>query len=232
MLTRRNCPTSAPLKNAAGWTRVSGRLHIKANYQLITDNLLDLSHVPFLHPFLATEGPPPEGFAANIKTEVAGNTVHAINEFSHMAMSVFYRMLWERGEAPPTCDMRANMRWNAPALMHLDTGAAPVGAPRELGPTSLQGHWLTPETELTTHYFWAVARDRCVGDAAVSEQVRQGIDGAFRNEDEPMIEAVQSRMKGADLWAEHPLLFATDGAAVRARRIVDKLILAEAQRSA
>jgi vanillate O-demethylase monooxygenase subunit len=212
-----------------GWTRITGRLHLKANYQLVTDNLLDLSHVPFLHPFLANAGPPPAGFSAHIKTDVVGSTVHAINEFRHMPISDFYRMLWEQGTAPPTCDMRANMRWNAPALMFLDTGATQVGGPTELGPSSPQGHWLTPETEVTTHYFWAVARDRFVGDAAMSEQLRAGIDGAFRNEDEPMIEAVQRRMGGSDLWAQQPLLFATDNAAVRARRAVEKLILSEEQ---
>jgi vanillate O-demethylase monooxygenase subunit len=225
-------PDFGSTEERPGWTRVTGRLHIKANYQLITDNLLDLSHVPFLHPFLAGGGPPPEGFTATIKTEVVGSTVHAINEFRHMPTSEFYRTLWERGAVPPTCDMRANMRWNAPALMHLDTGATEVGGPRELGPSSPQGHWLTPETELSTHYFWAVGRDRFVGDAAMSEQVRLGIDGAFRTEDEPMIEAVQSRMAGTDLWAEKPLLFGTDNAAVRARRIVEKMIASEAEQSA
>jgi phenylpropionate dioxygenase-like ring-hydroxylating dioxygenase large terminal subunit len=207
--------------------RVIGRLHIKANYQLVTDNLLDLSHVPFLHPFLANAGPPPEGFSAKIKTDVVGSTVHAINEFAYMPTSEFYRMLWERGPAPPTCDMRANMRWNAPALMLLDTGATPHGESQDMGPTSMQGHWLTPESELTTHYFWAVGRDRFVGDPAMSERVRAGVDSAFRSEDEPMIEAVQSRMGGSDLWAHEPLLFATDTAAVRARRIVEKMISSE-----
>ena len=57
--------------------------------------------------------------------------------------------------------------------------------------------------------------------------MRAGIDAAFRNEDEPMIEAVQQNMGGADLWAEKPILLSTDNAAVRARRIVDKLIAAE-----
>jgi len=123
--------------------------------------------------------------------------------------------------------MRANMRWNAPALMFLDTGATQVGAAKDLGPSSPQGHWLTPESEVSTHYFWAVGRDRYVGDSAMSETLRVGIDGAFRMEDEPMIEAVQSRMAGTDFWAEQPLLFGTDTAAVRARRIVEKMILAE-----
>ena len=61
----------------------------------------------------------------------------------------------------------------------------------------------------------------------MSEKLQAGIDGAFRNEDEPMIEAVQIRIGGPDLWAHDPLLFATDTAAVRARRIVEKMISGE-----
>jgi phenylpropionate dioxygenase-like ring-hydroxylating dioxygenase large terminal subunit len=220
-------PDFSATEERPGWTCVRGRLHIKANYQLVVDNLLDLSHVPFLHPFLANAGPPPAGFGAKITTEVEGETVVATNEFTHMPTSDLYRMLWEQGAPPAICDMRANMRWNPPSLMFLDTGATQVGGARELGPSFPQGHWLTPETSLTTHYFWVAARDRYVGDATMSQQLQAGVDGAFRNEDEPMIEAAQSRMSGADLWADSPLLLMTDGAAVRARRIVEKRILAE-----
>ena len=223
-------PDFTSTEDRPGLTRITGRLHIRANYQLVSDNLLDLSHVPFLHPFLANAGPPPDGFSADIKTKVEGSTVHAINEFRHMPMSDFYRILWERGDAPPTCDMRANMRWNAPGLMFLDTGATRVGGSRDLGPSSPQGHWLTPESEVSTHYFWAVGRDRYVGDSSMSEKLRAGFDSAFRTEDEPMIEAVQSRMAGTDFWAQQPLLFGTDSAAVHARRIVEKMILAEKER--
>jgi Vanillate O-demethylase oxygenase C-terminal domain len=136
-------------------------------------------------------------------------------------------MLWERGEPPATCELRANMRWDAPALMLLDTGAAVVDSPRDSGPSSPQAHWLTPETARTTHYFWAIARDRFVGDVEIGAQLTVGFDSAFRNEDEPMIEAVQSNMGGVGLWDLGPVLLSTYNAAVRARRIVDNLIAAE-----
>jgi vanillate O-demethylase monooxygenase subunit len=225
-------PDFSVVEERPGWSRVQGYLHVKANYQLVTDNLLDLSHVQFLHPFLATGGPPPENFRPEFRTEQRGTTVEAINQMSSIWNTPLYRLLWERGDAPDVVDMRANMRWDPPSLLFLDTGATVVGGARELGPTLSQGHWLTPETELTTHYFWALARDRYVHDAAVGEQVRAGIDSAFRNEDEPMIEAVQHNMHGADLWAEKPVMLSTDNAAVRARRIVDKMIAAEAETAA
>jgi vanillate O-demethylase monooxygenase subunit len=220
-------PDFSAAEDRSGWSRVQGYLHVKANYQLVADNLLDLSHVQFLHPFLATAAPPHPGFRPDIRTEQRGTTVHAINEFRYMTMTPLYRMLWERGDAPDTCDMRANMRWDPPCLLFLDTGATIVDAPHDAGPSLMQGHWLTPETELTTHYFWAVARDRFVTDESVGARVKAGIDNAFQNEDEPMIEAVQRNMGNADLWASNPVLLSTDNAPVRARRILEKLIASE-----
>jgi phenylpropionate dioxygenase-like ring-hydroxylating dioxygenase large terminal subunit len=210
-----------------GWTRIQGYLHVRGNYQLVADNLLDLSHVPYLHAFLAGQGPPPPGFEARITASQEGNTVTAINEFRHMPMSEFYRMLWERGEPPTTCAMRVNMRWDPPSLLFLDTGADVVDAERESGPSSPQAHWLTPETERTTHYFWVVARNRYVGNPEMSTKLAGGVDSAFRNEDEPMIEAVQSRIGDKELFELRPLLLATDNGAVRARRILEKLMDAE-----
>ena len=49
----------------------------------------------------------------------------------------------------------------------------------------------------------------------------------FENEDRPVIEAVQQRMGGADLWSLKPVLLAGDAAAVRARRLLQAGIAAE-----
>ena len=51
-----------------------------------------------------------------------------------------------------------DMRWEPPAAMQLEIGATPTGKPREQGVIVQQAHILTPETETTTHYFWATTR--------------------------------------------------------------------------
>jgi vanillate O-demethylase monooxygenase subunit len=211
-----------------GWSRVQGRLHVQANYQLVSDNLLDLSHVQYLHPFLFNRDvpPPPEFYPVN-KMEQEGETVTAIAELHHCPNTGLYQMLWERGAPPVYVHMRANMRWDPPSLLLLDTGAQPEGGAREDGPSAPSAHWLTPETETTTHYFWAATRDRHVGNAEVSAQMQAGIDGAFRTEDEPMIEAVQRNMGTTDLMSLKPVLLPGDGAAVRARRILAAKIESE-----
>ena len=59
---------------------------------------------------------------------------------------------------------------------------------------------------------------------------RQIIANVFDKEDRPMIEAQQTRMRGVDFWSEKPVLFPEDGAAVRARKILERLIREEQQR--
>ena len=203
-----------------GWSRIEGYLHVKANYQLMIDNLLDLSHVPFLHPFLGGGAPPPAEFRPDIRMEQKGDSVIAINEFHSMPNTPLYQMLWERGAPPALTDMRANMRWDPPSTLLLDTGATFVDKPRDHGPSAPSSHWLTPETETTTHYFWAAVRDRHVGNTEVSTQMAAGFAAAFRDEDEPMIEACQRNMGTTDLMSLSPVLLQTDGSAVRARRII------------
>jgi vanillate O-demethylase monooxygenase subunit len=212
-----------------GWSRIEGYLHVEANYQLMIDNLLDLSHVPFLHPFLGGGAPPPPEFRPDIRMEQKGDTVVAINEFHSMPNTPLYQMLWERGAPPALTDMRANMRWNPPSTLLLDTGATPVDQPRDQGPSAPSSHWLTPETETTTHYFWAATRNRHVGNAEVSAQMAAGFAAAFRDEDEPMIEACQRNMGTTDLMSLNPVLLPTDGSAVRARRIIKLKIEGGAQ---
>jgi hypothetical protein len=52
---------------------------------------------------------------------------------------------------------------------------------------------------------------------------------SIRDEDKPMLEAIQRRMKDRDFWSMEPLLLTVDGAAVLSRRILQKMIDTEDQ---
>lgn len=220
-------PDFSAVEARPGWTRVQGSLHVRAHYQLVTDNLLDLTHVPFLHPFLFSRDVPlPPEYRRVERLEAQGDTVLAINEKHHAPISGLHRLLWE-GEAPVYVDIRANMVWHAPSLLLLDAGATSVGGRREDGTSIPTAHWLTPETEATTHYFWVQARNRHVGEEAVSQQIAAGIGNAFAQEDEPMIEACQRNMGTTDLMSLNPVLLPTDAAAIRARRLLSQRLRSE-----
>ncbi|CAM5428041.1 aromatic ring-hydroxylating dioxygenase subunit alpha [Eoetvoesiella caeni] len=194
---------------------VQGYLHVGANYQLITDNLLDLSHAQYVHKFIGNT----DSNERNIfEMKVEGDTVWAYNTMPNEPLTKLFQLMWR--SSTTIGDRRAHMRWDPPCHLMLDVGFTECGRPTSEGPSAPSAHILTPETENSTHYFWAVARDSMRDDAELSKKIWQGIDTAFRLEDEPMIVDCQTRMEGADLMSLNPVLLTTDAAAMRARRLL------------
>lgn len=66
--------TQLPLSGQSQIATIQGYLHVSANYELVIDNPLDLSHVRFLHPCLAGTGEPKE---IDLKAVKDGNQVTA-----------------------------------------------------------------------------------------------------------------------------------------------------------
>jgi phenylpropionate dioxygenase-like ring-hydroxylating dioxygenase large terminal subunit len=212
-----------PLFDDPNYDVVDGYLSVAAHYQLLADNLLDLSHVEFLHPDFAMED-----VLSNTRTEVLreGNRVHSNRWKPNCSVSRFLRTFWtsqaERGDA------RANIRWDPPGHFYLDLGVTDVGAPLEAGIYVPFLHLLTPETKQKTHYFWAMARSERRGEPAFDETIRKMATRAFEVEDEPMIEAQQAEIgPDRDFMAMRPMLLGPDAAATQARLILDKLIADE-----
>lgn len=218
---------SFPIFDEADFSWIHGQLSVTANYELIIDNLLDLTHVEFLHPFLASEG---GSQRTQFRAEQKGNQVSAYYDSKHEPITSLFRLLWEGDDE--FGDIHAYMHWSAPSNLYLDTGMDALGAELGSGPLFPTTHMLTPETEDSTHYFWAAGRNRCHGDDQVSGMLQYGTQHAFENEDEPMIKAVRSRMKSNDLFAHKPALLPMDEAAVRARRVLKRLIEEESSEAA
>jgi vanillate O-demethylase monooxygenase subunit len=207
---------------AEGWAIERGYLYVHANYQLVTDNLLDLSHGQFLHPFLTN---PDSSDRAKFRTEKIGSTVWAYNYFPAEPITKMAQLMW-RSESK-VGDRRAHMRWDPPANMWLDVGVTECGRSPEEGLCMPAVHLLTPETELTTHYFWMTARNAMVDDKELGRTIQSKYDHAFRFEDEPMIAAVQERMGTTELDALDPIYLLSDRAAGRARQVLANLIADE-----
>ena len=120
------------------------------------------------------------------------------------------------------------MRWDPPCLLRLDTGVTPAGRPRDEGGQSFTAHIVTPETETSTHYFFAHSRNFRVADEEMDQAIAHWQQVGFGEQDKPMLEAVQQAMGTADLMSLKPILLPIDTAAVRARRVVRQLLEEEA----
>jgi vanillate O-demethylase monooxygenase subunit len=192
-----------------------GCMLMRANYEYGTDNLLDLSHIEFVHKrSLGGDG---VIFAGEHSVYVEGDTLHS-NWFARgiPPPSVAY------GRYPPDAkvDHWLDMRWDAPASMRLLIGACPHGEPREAGFELPQAHILTPASEHETHYFWASTRYDNLDSAEVDAALRKLLVGAFEQEDKPIIEAAYANVRGKDFWAERPVSLGVDKGGARARRML------------
>lgn len=215
-------PPAFPFLIRAGTKTLSGYLHVKANYELVTDNLMDLSHVEFLHPFIGQEG---SSAGIIFRAEQDGNRVAALHTMPDQPNTELFKLVL--GDDVGQIDGYANTYWEAPANLYLETGATSRDVDAGRKAVMPQVHLLTPETDTSTHYFWAVSRDRAVDDEQLDQMLSAGLANAFAYEDEPMIQAVQQRMRGRPLFELSPALLPMDEAAVRARRVLARLIAAE-----
>jgi vanillate O-demethylase monooxygenase subunit len=203
-----------------------GYLRTKAHAQLSADNLLDLSHFQFLHP--DTLGSDEMAAQGAVSFDVQGDTVWSrrvcrgehLQDFVASAFGV-----------PPglAVDRYLNVRWDAPGLMSIEVGVTPSGLPLECGRVSFSGHFLTPETEASTHYFFGFGLPKLMGEAAKSlvEYAVDGLMTPFKQEDLPVLEAQQRAIGEGDFWAAQPVMLSIDGAAVRARRIMERRLADE-----
>ena len=199
-----------------------GYIRVDAHYELITDNLLDLSHVEFLHPFLSRPGTSAKRRFRCVKE---GDSITAISDIPDEPPTALFQLFWDSDSA--TGQLSSTMRWSAPSNLLLEVTMTPTGDVLGSGPHFPSAHLLTPETATSTHYFWAIGRDRRLNDVELDAQLVTAVGNAFANEDEPMIRAVQQRMGTSDLMALKPALLSVDEASVQARRTLARRIAAE-----
>lgn len=213
-----SCHTDPDYATVEGW------IHISGSYQLVADNLLDLSHTQFLHPML-TFNDLPEAVREQRLHQNGTMLTTEFNELNNAPSPLAY-VMWEK--VPERLDSLAGIRWQPPANMLLTVRnvSRDPEAPGDI--RFLGAELITPETYTTCHYFWSNSRDFRQEDAALSEQLATTTEQVFTNEDGAMIAHVQNNMgEQTDLIAMRPVVLPTDSAAIRARNILKKLINAE-----
>lgn len=200
---------------------VGGVIEMKANYELITDNLLDLAHGEFVHEGLLSS---PAITRSKLETIEKGTTIWSNRWMPDGEALPAHAMLWEHYIPNRNCDQWAYMRWDAPAHMLLDVGITGLGRPRTEGAWVYGTDILTPRDATHTYYFWGITRGYKQNDPAAGELWRQVIKGAFEGQDQVVIEAQQRMLGTRTLEEAGPVMFASDVAAQRARKLLARLV--------
>lgn len=200
-----------------GW--FNGTLYARANYQLMVDNLLDLSHAEFLHPLLSAKGYAGRNQA---RVEQGERSVKIYNVAENDP--IIPLMAQAQPGIDPIGTSTQLERWEAPSMIELLADYTASNG-RIVMPS---GHFLTPETDQTTHYFVRGGQNFAPHSAEVTEMSRQGVLGVFRTQDIPMVESQQIHLGDRDLLDASPAILKSDKGAIRVRRLLAKLIRDEA----
>jgi phenylpropionate dioxygenase-like ring-hydroxylating dioxygenase large terminal subunit len=203
-------------------------MRMNANYMLINENLLDLSHASVLHDgILGNEDMIP----AKIDVLQDGRRISVVRFMPDVPVPALYDQLFRRDGRK--VDIWAEQRWDCPGCFINDTGATEPGGERAAGTGVYGTHFLTPETESTTHYHFAAVRQnpRSWGEPIDSE-LRQIVSDlrrrAFEDEDKTIIDAQQRNFDDPAIDTSHPVVLEVDVGPVRCRRLMAELIRAEA----
>lgn len=209
------------------YATVKGYTCIEANYELVADNLLDLSHTQFVH---ANFFEAPAVLKAKHEVSQEGGTVYSRRWVPATPAPNAFRRLLDNPD--DLVDHWLRVRWNAPGLHRLDVGVVPHGDPEIPSSARREGsHLLTPETATSTHYFYANSRNYRIDSPEEDEKIREWHRIGFGEQDKPMIEKVQKMMGTPDLLSLNPVFLSIDTAAGRARRVMDLLREKEASAS-
>ncbi|MFC3901347.1 vanillate O-demethylase monooxygenase subunit [Acinetobacter marinus] len=204
----------------------NGHMHYPVNYLLIADNLLDFSHLPFLHP--TTLGGSPD-YASVLPKVTRNDDGLRLEKMVNNTEAPGYSKQHAGYDENTKVDRWMYYDFLIPSILLMDAGMYPTGTGSyEEKPANAisfkSAQALTPETEHSTHYFFGQARDFALDDHAVSDAIYNGIIQAF-NEDKEMILGQQRNIM---LNPSHPMkALSVDSALSQFRWLIDKKIKAE-----
>jgi phenylpropionate dioxygenase-like ring-hydroxylating dioxygenase large terminal subunit len=206
------------------WTTVHGYHHVKANYLLLLDNLLDLSHLAFVHrSTLGASGPSDWLKQQDVATD--GEVVSTRRVMRDVAPSGLVRAT--KRFVDGKIDRFQTSWFRLPSYVLVSLGAEAAGSRDDMEfPHHIVPNNITPETETTTHYFWSVARRYALGDEEISRLFFNVTKAAF-DEDAVMIEA-QQRMIASDPRNAPLANLDGDAAGVAARRLIARKLKEQA----
>lgn len=205
--------------DTAHWRTVKGYTKVGANYAIMIDNLMDLSHSEFIH--RDTFGTSALKHA-NYEVSEEGATIHSNRWYDSGPSLPLLEKFLPTGGKP--VKHWINMRWNAAGNLVLDLGMCLTGTGPEEGWHAVSPNILTPETRTTTHYFYSYSRNMHLDSVEIDEILKSALSRAFELQDGPMLESIQAEFSGDQSDSVYALSLAGDAGSIRVRRVLANLI--------
>jgi vanillate O-demethylase monooxygenase subunit len=212
------------------WAYGGGVYNVKCDFRLMVDNLMDLTHEKYVH---ATSIGQKELDETQPKTRIDGERVITERDMPGVKAPPFWADAMRGNGLDPeaTVDRWQRCRFVPPSSVFIDVGVALAGqggveAPEAVKTSGIVVDLITPETEHSIWYFWGLARHFKADDAALTASIREAQGQVFL-EDVAMLEAQQRNLQ--ERPGRQLLSLNTDAGGVQARRIIERLVAAEAQ---
>ena len=205
-----------------GWESSTGYLHLPANYISLHENLLDLSHIEYLH--AETLGQNSPGFAAfPFEVMLKDGQIAIGRRVEPTGLPPVFASTTGLGGIN-TAARVSRTDYMSPALEQLSAsyfdGSLPEGGRREFQVRT--AHLMTPETLTTTHYFIDHAWNWGHGDPELRKVMHEGLFAAFVEDVKglTLVEATLAARDGDPEFFE--ISVGADAAAVAMRRHIFK----------
>lgn len=215
---------------APGWAYGGGHYRVACDWRLMIDNLMDLTHETYVH---AGSIGQPEIDETPCQTRASGDEVVTSRFMNGIQAPPFWQQALAMNGLPTDqpVDRWQVCHFTPPSHVMIEVGVALAGhggyaAPDAVKAAAIVVDFITPETATTMHYFWGMARRFRADDALLTARIREG-QGRIFDEDRALLEQQQRNL------AAHPrrelLKLNIDSGGVAARRVIDRLLAAEAQ---
>lgn len=205
------------------WAAFGDRFYVEGDYRLMNDNLLDLSHIQFLHASTL-------GAASDEEAEIAVDRRPECVQVTRWVVDTepapFYKVMLGSDD---NVDRWHIITYRAPGSVIIDAGNARTGTGARDGDRShsvetYSNHFLTPETGTTTHYFWHHARNFRIDDAGLTDNLQELFASALMED----VVAIKAQQASIDRLGDRPTVdINVDNGGLQGRRMLDAMIAAE-----
>lgn len=217
-------PPDVAYQTDTGWTFLDGYYEVGANWVLIRENVLDLTHIAFLHKNTFKQDDwitAPESF-------LDGETVTYEQEFDLAPLSPLFCAGMGLPEDKPIKRKQVG-RMPALSISFSDWMVHdPAPDPGKRSDFIVRGcHIVTPAQRGKTHYFWGAAFDVPSLTDDVAEKTKGSITAAF-DEDKHLLEIMQKQIEDDPRGMDYlEVTLGADGAGIFVRQILNKKLKAE-----
>jgi len=206
------------------WSFVHGYMEVEANWVLIRENVLDLTHIAFLHANTFKQN----DWDNVPEVTMEGETIVYRQDFAPSPLSPLFcaGFGFEDGKI---VKREQEGRMPSLAVSFSDWNVHDIDAgPGERVDYLVRGcHIVTPAQRGKTHYFWGAAFDVPGIPEDVAEKTKTNVVAAF-NEDKDLLQKIQAQVSADPRGLDFPEInLAADGAGVRVRQVLKRKLDAE-----